>query len=256
MGDNLIEVCNNLKENMENNNVDINKDSQIISEIVSEIQNKCLKSEFGKAVNSALDVGIRNIFPDLLEDQIINLKDNIYNYGVKDGLSQTIDDAINFGKATIGILTNDFESISQAQSAMASGGTIDKISELLDTGIDGLKNKGTISSSTAKTLKKEKNAIIKNIEKNIENSFSNQIDDMAKLEKYISTWKENFDKQDFSSMEKEFNKMKKVMNSLMPIEKTLVEYRTIENLQELMKKNGKNFNLSDEEIELANKLIN
>ena len=57
-------------------------------------------------------------------------------------------------------------------------------------------------------------------------------------------------------MEKEFNKMEKIMKDLIPMENTFKNYRNIENLQNLIKNNGKNFNISQEEIELANKLIN
>ena len=71
----------------------------------------------------------------------------------------------------------------------------------------------------------------------------------------MTNWKEGFNSQDFSLMQKEYNKMVKVMDSLMPLENTLSEFRTIENLQSLIKNNGKNFDLSPEELELANKLI-
>ena len=56
-------------------------------------------------------------------------------------------------------------------------------------------------------------------------------------------------------MQKEYKKMEKIMSNLMPLEKTISEFRTIENLQTLIKNNGKNFNLSQEELELANILI-
>ena len=107
----------------------------------------------------------------------------------------------------------------------------------------------------AKSIKKEKNNILKNVEKNIETSFTNQLDNLEKLEKYIGNWKEDFEAKDFNSMQNEFNKMKKVIDSLLPIENTLNQYRTIENLQTLIKNNGKDFNLTEEEMELAQKLF-
>ena len=73
--------------------------------------------------------------------------------------------------------------------------------------------------------------------------------------KYISNWKDAYNSQDFSSMQKEYNKMKKTMNELMPLENIINEYKTIENLQSLIKNNGKNFDLTPEALELANKLI-
>ena len=77
-----------------------------------------------------------------------------------------------------------------------------------------------------------------------------------KMEKYIANWKNAYNSQDFSKMQREYNKMVKTMKELMPLENTINEYRTIENLQTLIKNNNKNFDLSDEALELANKLIN
>ena len=253
MENDLIEKYNNLKQS---NNVDIGSAKELLNEIVNDFQNRCLKSEFDEAINSALNVGIKIIFPDFLEDQIINLKDNLYKYGVKEGFEKTINDSINTGKTILGIQNNNFENISQVEDAVQVGETIDKISNLLDTGIDNLKKSKIIDNNIAKTLKKEKNVIIKNIEKNIDNSFSNQVTNTEKLEKYISNWQKNYNEKNFEGMEKEFNKMEKIMKDLIPMENTFKNYRNIENLQNLIKNNGKNFNISQEEIELANKLIN
>lgn len=253
---NLIELNDKARECLENNNLDINKPDEILEFIVSDIQNNILKNGLTDAINAGIDVGIRAIFPNSIEDQIVKLNDNIYNYGLKEGLSRSLDDAIDFGKSAIGVLTNNFENAKQAQMAISKGGTIDKISSLLDTGIDKLKSSKTIDSTIAKTLKSGKDTILKNIEESIDNSFSTQIKNTEKFEKYISNWKENFEAKDFSKMEKEYNNMKKIVDSIMPTEEILSEYNTIENLHNLIKNNGKNFDLSKDEIELANKLIN
>lgn len=253
MENDLIEKYNNLKENK---NIDLENEKELLNEIVNDIQNRCLKSEFGKAVNSALNVGIKIIFPDFLDDQIINLKDNMYENGIKEGFQKTINDSINAGKIILGIQNNNFEDISQLEDAIKAGGIIDGISKLLDKGINSLKKSKVIDNNIAKTLKEEKNVIIKSIEKNIDNSFSKQISNTEKLEKYISNWQKNYSEKNFEGMEKEFNKMKKIMKDLILIENIFKNYRNIENLQNLIKNNGKNFNLSQEELELANKLIN
>lgn len=253
MENDLIEKYNNLKENK---NIDLENKEELLNEIVNDIQNKCLKSEFGKAVNSALSFGIKIIFPDFLDDQIINLKDNMYENGIKEGFQKTINDSINAGKIILGIQNNNFEDISQLEEAIKAGGIIDGISKLLDKGINSLKKSKVIDNDIAKTLKEEKNVIIKSIEKNIDNSFSKQISNTEKLEKYISNWQKNYNEKNFEGMEKEFNKMEKIMKDLIPIENTFKNFRKIENLQNLIKNNGKNFNLSQEELELANKLIN
>ena len=73
-------------------------------------------------------------------------------------------------------------------------------------------------------------------------------------EKYIENWKDYFENKDFSGMEKEYKKIKTEINYLAPIEKMINKARTIENLHMLIKNNGQDFNLTKEQIELAEKL--
>lgn len=217
-------------------------------------QNRFLETTLGKTINTGIDIGIRALLPDYIEEQIIDLKDNLINYGLKDGIKKSIDDAINVGKSAIGIVTGNFESISQAQTAIKNGGLIDNVSDLLDGVINKVQKEGLINSTVAKTIKQGKNSILNNVEKNIENTFNNQIKSLDYTQKYINNWKTYFNNQNFQGMEKEYNKIEKEINNLIPIEKTINEVRTIENLHNLIKNNGQDFNLSVEQLELAEKL--
>ena len=51
-----------------------------------------------------------------------------------------------------------------------------------------------------------------------------------------------------------YKKIKKELKNLIPIEKTINEAKTIMTLHNLIKNNGQNFNLSKEQLELAEKL--
>ena len=55
-------------------------------------------------------------------------------------------------------------------------------------------------------------------------------------------------------MEKEYKKIQAELKELMPLENTLKEARIIENLHTIIQNNGQNFNLSNEQVELANML--
>ena len=217
-------------------------------------QNNFLETTLGKTINTGIDIGIRALLPDYIEEQIIDLKDNLMKYGLKDGIKKSIDDAINVGKSAIGIVTGKFDNISQMQEAVKNGGIIDNVSYLLDDVINKLKNAGLINSTIANTIKKGKNSILNNVEKNIENNFNNQIKSLNYTEKYINNWKEFYKNKDFNGMEKEYKKIKTEMNYLAPIEKMINEARTIENLHMLIKNNGQDFNLTKEQMELAEKL--
>ena len=78
---------------------------------------------------------------------------------------------------------------------------------------------------------------------------------MDNLEKYIEDWKKDFNKKDFNAMEKTYQKLEKELKNLIPMEKAISQARIIENLHTLIKNNGQDFNLSSEQIELAEKLI-
>ena len=43
-----------------------------------------LNSTLWKTINNGIDIGLRYALPDLVEDDIIYLKNNLINYGLKD----------------------------------------------------------------------------------------------------------------------------------------------------------------------------
>ncbi len=234
-------------ESLNINNMELNQE-------IEKKQKSFLETALGKTINTGIDIGIRTILPDFIENQVIELKDNLINYGLKDGIKKSIDDSINIGKSAIGIITGNFENIIQMQEAVRSGGIIDNISSLLDTVVNKVHSNGLINSNVAKTIKQGKNTILNNIEKNIENTFNSQIKSLNNTEKNIENWKKYYNDKNFEGMEKEYRKIEKEINNLAPLEKTINDARTIENLHLLIKNNGQNFELSNEQIELAQKL--
>lgn len=233
-----------------NENLQVNN-----NELVTEKeQNTFLESTLGKVVNSALDVGIRMVLPDFIEEGVIGIKDALMQGGLKEGIDTAINGAINLGKSVLGIFTGKFEDISQARDAVKNGGIIDGISGVLDTVIDKTNSSGLINDNVANLLSNGKDAILNSVSSNIEQEFMQQIDGAEKLAKYESNWKEYYNNQDFDGMQREYEKIKEKLNELLPIENTLKEARTIENLHNLIKNNGQNFNLTNEQLELANML--
>ena len=140
------------------------------------------------------------------------------------------------------------------QNAIKSGGLIDGISSLLDLTIDNVRKAGLVNNNVAKNIKQGKNIILNNSESNISNTFSNQYKAIENTNKYISNWRNYFENKDFSGMEKEYNKIEKQLKNIAPIESTIKNARTIEVLHNLIKNNGQDFNLTKEQLELAEKL--
>lgn len=240
---------------MEINNLEKNNDIKLNNNLVNEnTQKSFLETTLGKTINTAIDIGIRTLLPDFIDEQIINIKDNLLNYGLKDGITKTIDDAIDLGKSAIGIVTGNFENISQMQSAVQSGGLIDGVSTLIDSVVNRVKQAGLINSTVANTIKQGKNIILNNVENNIENSFNKQYEALEYTNKYINNWKKYFSNKNFEGMQKEYNKLERKLQDIAPIEKIINEARTIEVLHNLIKNNGQDFNLTQEQLELAEKL--
>lgn len=151
----------------------------------------------------------------------------------------------------MGILTGNFENVSQVKSAVEKGGLVDTISNLLGDAIDWAKGKGYISKSTAKIIKKGKNAVMDTIEDNIDDTLSNQIESVEKINGYIEKWQKYYEEQNFKNMEYQYNKIQEYLEDIIPLEDIIQKAHTVENLHELIKNNGKDFNLSEEQKELA-----
>ena len=93
--------------------------------------------------------------------------------------------------------------------------------------------------------------LIDDVSSNIKNEFKNQNKNVENLNKYNNNWKESFEAKDFDKMEKYMKKINNLLTKTLPLENTIKNARTIENLHELIKNNGKSFELSDEEMQLA-----
>lgn len=225
------------------------------NELVTEKeQNNFLENTLGKVIDSALDVGIRMVLPDFIEDGVVEVKDALLQGGLKEGVNTAINGAIDLGKSVLGIFTGKFDDISQARDAVKSGGIIDGISNVLDKVIDKTNSKGLINNNVASLISNGKDAILNSVSNNIENEFMEQINGAEKLAKYEGNWKEYYNNQDFEGMQREYEKIQEKLKELLPIENTLKEARIIENIHNLIKNNGQNFNLTEEQLELSKML--
>ena len=129
----------------------------------------------------------------------------------------------------MGIVTGRFENVNQMQTAVKTGGIIDGISSVLNYTINKIVDRG----------------------KNIENEFENQVDNIEKLNKYIGNWKNYYQNRDFEGMQREYEKIRDKIKEVAPIEKTINSAREVQNLHKLIKNNGQNFNLTQDQLELV-----
>lgn len=236
-------TLNLINENKINNNIELINN-----------QNNFIETTLGKTINMGLDIGLRALLPDFIENQVIEIKNTIIKEGFAEGVNKAITSAIDLGKSALGIFTGKFDNISQIQTAIKSGGIIDSISNVIDFALGKASKKNLIPYGITQTIKQGKNVLLNNISSNIENEFNKQLDSIEKLQKYENNWKEYFNLKDFKGMQKEYIKIKEKLKELVPLENTLNEARRIENLHNLIKNNGNDFNLTPEQLKLAEML--
>ncbi len=241
---------------MNNMNLEIKNEKNIKNELVTEKQqNSFLESSLGQAINFAFDIGLRALLPNFIEDGVIGVKNVLLKEGLQEGIKSVINSGIDLGKSIIGIFTGKFENVNQMQTAVQKGGIIDGTSKLIDTVLLNVQKGKLLPNNVITTIRKGKDVILDSVSKNIEDTLTVQIKEIEKIDSYLLKWKEAFEKQDFSQMEKEYKKIEKSLVKTMPLEQTIKNAREIENIHNLIKNNGHNFNLTENEIELTKKLI-
>ena len=237
-----------LEQNIEkNNNLQNN---------IEKKQKSFLETNIGKAINSAVNFGLKVILPDFMEDEIIEVKDALVKGGFKEATTTAIDNAINLGKSFLGIFSGKFENISQVKKAIEKGGLIDSMSDVLDNTINWAKDKKHISSSTSKLIKSGKKEIIESIKNGVDNELEDQVEAIDKMNGYIEKWGKYYNEQNFDRMDYQYKKINEYMDKIMPIENIIKKANEVKNLHTIIKNNGKNFNISQEEQELAKMLVN
>jgi DNA polymerase III delta prime subunit len=95
---------------------------------------------------------------------------------------------------------------------------------------------------------------MKNIKTGVDNTLDNQVEAIEKLDKYITKWNKYYNEQNFVNMEYQYSKIEEYLKEVFPLEDVLKRARAVENLHELIKNNGRNFDLTQEEKELATML--
>lgn len=122
----------------------------------------------------------------------------------------------------------------------------------MDTAVKAAKDNNLINDSTAKLIKKSKNVVKDCISSKIEENFMEQVNGVEKVGKYIDNWNLCLDQKDLTGMKREYNKIVKKLDNLLPLESTLKEARAIQNVQTLIKNKGGTLdNITEEEIRLA-----
>ena len=232
---------------------------ELENNINNELENK--QSNFfntflGKAINGAIDISLRAILPDLIEEQIIDIKNSLLKNGLQEGIKTAIDSGIDFAKSVSGIFTGNFENIDQIKIAIGKGGIVDTMSDVIDFSLSKIYENGSINNTVYSLIKSGKNVLLNNISSNLNNQLKKQSDLINNLERNIISWKEAYNNKNFELMNKIYKNIENNIDRIVPIENLIKEIREIENIQNFIKNKGQNYEISKLERELIEKFSN
>lgn len=235
--ENINEIGNNL-----NNNLNLEN-----------LQNNFLNTTVGKITNAAVDLGIKALMPDFVENEVIEVKDALISGGLKEGLDTAVKNAIDVGKKAIGLENVEFSSIEDAATALYEGDIVGGISNGLDFVLDNIANSEIIPENITYLIKQGKDIILNDVDSGIKNEFTNEIKALNKLEKYISNWEKNYLKKDMEGVQKEYKKIEKQMIKILPLEKIINNVNKIRNIHDLIE-STRDFDFDKIYLELADNI--
>ena len=226
-----------------------------LSEKLEDLQENFLNTNWGEAINNAIDSGLRFILPDFIESEIIDIKNAFVKGGLKEGIKTAIDITINKGKEIIGMFTGNLENMTQAEAIMKNGGLIENVATLLDNIVDKVVKNNLLKESIGNLIKNGKESILDYAEKNIDKVNKEQVKKLKEIDTAIESWEKAFKNQDFKKMQNEYTKIENRIDDILPLEDIINKARKVENLHNLIKNNGKSFDLTKEQKQLAEQLI-
>ncbi|MCL2355151.1 MAG: hypothetical protein FWC68_04710, partial [Oscillospiraceae bacterium] len=213
---------------------------------LSREQNRFFDTTIGRAINRGIDLGIRAIFPDFLEDKVIEVKDALINEGLSSAIGTAIDQALELGRRALSeFLTRGFRNISDARDSLERGNLIGNVSKELDYVIERTEKNHATRLNIGNNLSAGRTMLLEMIRRDVDTCMNEQIELTDAINSHIEKWNFAFQKEDFSGMEDEFTQVQEKTIAVMPTENMLKDVRRLENLHNFIKNNGKNFNISE-----------
>ncbi len=217
--------------------------------------NNFFETTFGRIINNSIESGIKSLFPDFIENEVIEIKNTFVNQGLPEAIKQLVNKVMELGKNAIGTIKNGIENIGQLNNIFEKGELINGVSEVIDYFLNKAEKNNLLSENIINIIKNGKNIILNGVSSDIKSELKIENENINKLENYNKKWREAYDKQDLKTMEKLIKKIEKIMEKIAPIESVINEANTIKNLHSLIENNGQDFNISNDENEIA-KLLN
>ena len=204
--------------------------------------------------NTGLEIGLKAILPDFIEDDILDIKDKFVQEGFSKGIQEIINKGEDIGKSIQGIFTGKFETVEQIKRLVQTDGILDGASDIIDKVLKSLVNKKKISKSTYNLIKTGKKEILNSLENELEGYYKLNEYSLENLSELCQEWKESYKREDYSEMEKNMKKIKQKLNKNLTIETIINEARNLEKIQKYIEEKGSLENLTENEKILLEKI--
>ena len=197
---------------------------------------------FKNALNFGVDLGLKALLPDLIEDQVIDIKNSILEGGFKEGVN-TLMKKVNEFKNSItgiftGIFTGNFNNIEEIHTATKQGGIIKTVSKGLSKGIDAGVKSGAIPKSVGSIIKAGKTTILNEFNSSLESQMKKEMKKFDTLNDLNKKWYDALDKRDFDKMTKYTEKISELSKDLVKFSNIIEETKKIEELHNFIKENN------------------
>ena len=219
-----------------------NLNNQLTNDIknneISKNQNDFIGNMFKNAINFGVDLGLKSLLPDLIEDQVIDIKNSILEGGFKEGVNTLMKKVNEFKNSITGIFTGNFNNIQEINTATKQGGIIKTVSKGLSKGIDAGVKSGIIQKSIGGILKAGKTTMLNEFSNSLESQMRKEIQKFDTLNDLNKKWYDALDQRDFDKMTKYTEKISALSKDLVKFSNIINETKKIEELHNFIKENN------------------
>ena len=201
-------------------------------------QNDFIGNMFKNAINFGVDLGLKSLLPDLIEDQVIDIKNSILEGGFKEGVDTLMKKVNEFKNSITGIFTGNFNNIQEINTATKQGGIIKTVSKGLSKGIDAGVKSGIIPKSIGGILKAGKTTMLNEFSNSLESQIRKEIQKFDTLNDLNKKWYDALDQRDFDKMTKYTEKISALSKDLVKFSNIINETKKIEELHNFIKENN------------------
>ena len=205
---------------------------------ISKNQNDFIGNMFKNAINFGVDLGLKSLLPDLIEDQVIDIKNSILEGGFKEGVNTLVKKVNEFKNSITGIFTGNFNNIEEIHTATKQGGIIKTVSKGLSKGIDAGVKSGAIPKSIGGILKAGKTTMLNEFSNSLESQMRKEIQKFDILNDLNKKWYDTLDQRDFDKMTKYTEKISVLSKDLVKFSNIIEETKKIEELHNFIKENN------------------